>query len=168
MSRLTHFLGEILPLVYAVSHVMSRPLITVDVESYAHDAMKLMAEKDIGAVGVTEKGEPVGIVTERDVLKKCCLGASCMKVKVREIMSRPLVTTDAETPISEAMKVMIDKNIRRLPVTEKGEIVGIVTQEDLMRGTLTVLSTLTGTLTQGLLLATLKRRELGKEVTNQA
>lgn len=67
-------------MVYAVRHVMSKPLVTVDVETPADEAIKLMVEKNIGALVVTEKGEPVGIITERDILRKCCQDASCMKV----------------------------------------------------------------------------------------
>ena len=115
---------------------MSKPLITVDSEASCQDAIRVMAEKDIGAVVVTEKGKPVGIVTERDILKKVCPNVSCMKVKVREIMSKPLITVDANTPIGEAVSIMVDRNIRRLLVTEGGKIVGIVTQKDLMKGTL--------------------------------
>ena len=95
-----------------------------------------MVEKNIGALIVTEKGKPVGIVTERDVMKKCCLEASCGEVKVTEIMSKPLVAVEAETPIGVAVETMTDKNIRRLLVTEGEKITGIVTQKDLMRGTL--------------------------------
>ena len=125
-----------MPIVYAVKNVMSKPLITVDSEASCQDAIRVMAEKDIGAVVVTEKGKPVGIVTERDILKKVCPNVSCMKVKVREIMSKPLITVDANTPIGEAVSIMVDRNIRRLLVTEGGKIVGIVTQKDLMKGTL--------------------------------
>lgn len=95
-----------------------------------------MVEKNIGALVVTEKGKLVGIVTERDILKKCCPEASCEEVKVREIMSKPLVTVDAETPIGVAVETMANKKIRRLLVTEGKKIVGIVTQKDLMKGTL--------------------------------
>lgn len=125
-----------MPVVYAVRHVTSKPLITVDSETLAQDAIKLMIERDISALIVTEKGKPAGMVTERDVLKKCCPEASCMEVKVREIMSKPLVTVDGETPIGKAVEIMVDKKIRRLLVTEGEKIVGIVTQKDLMRGTL--------------------------------
>lgn len=123
-------------MVYAVRHVMSKPLITVDVETSAQDAILLMVEKDIGALVVTDKGKHVGIVTERDVMRKCCPQASCRVVKVREIMSKPLVTVDVETALGKAVEIMVSKNIRRLLVTEGEEIVGIVTQKDLMRGTL--------------------------------
>jgi CBS domain-containing protein len=125
-----------LPVVYAVRHVTSKPLITVDGQTSAQDAIKLMIEKDVGALVVTEKGKPAGIVTERDVLRKCCPKASCMEIKIREMMSKPLVTVDGETPIGKAIEIMVNKKIRRLLVTEGEKIVGIVTQKDLMRGTL--------------------------------
>lgn len=115
---------------------MSKPIITVDGKAHGNEAIKLMAEKNIGALVVTERGEPDGIVTERDILRKCCLTASCAQVEVRDIMSKPLVTVDGETPIGVAVEIMNNKNIRRLLVTEEGKIVGIVTQKDLMRGTL--------------------------------
>ena len=121
-------------MVYAVRNVTSKPLITVDGEASPQDAILLMVEKDIGALPVTEKGKPVGMVTERDVMKKCCPQASCREVKVREIMSKPLVTVNSETPIDVAVQIMTDKNIRRLLVTEGEKIVGIVTLKDLMRG----------------------------------
>lgn len=135
-----------MPIVYAVNHAMSKPLITVDVDTLAHEAIKLMVEKNIGAVVVTEKGEPAGIITERDILKKCCiyletvseLPPSCIRVQVGEIMSKPLVTVDGDTPTGKASEIMTEKNIRRLLVTEKEKIVGIVTQKDLMRATLEV------------------------------
>lgn len=123
-------------MVYAVKHVTSKPLITIDSETSAQEAIRLMVEKDIGALVATEKGELVGIVTERDVMKKCCPEASCRKVKVREIMSSPLITVEADTPIGVATETMVDKRIRRLLVTEDEKIIGIVTQKDLLRGTL--------------------------------
>ena len=122
--------------VYVVRDVMSKPLITVDGEASTQDAIMLMVEKNIGALIVTEKGEPVGILTERDVMKKCCPQATCRAVKVKEIMSKPVITVEGETPIGRAVETMTNKNIRRLLVTENGKIVGIVTQKDLMRGTL--------------------------------
>jgi CBS domain-containing protein len=100
-----------------------------------------MVQKSIGALVVTEK-KPVGIITERDIMRVCCPDASCTKTKVEEIMSKPLVTVDADTPIGAAVQLMTRKNIRRLLVTEKDEIIGIVTERDLMRGTLEALHAL--------------------------
>ena len=121
---------------------MSKPIITIDGETSAQDAINMMVEKKISALVVIEKRRPSGIVTERDILRKCCPTTSCMKVKVREIMSEPLVTVDGETPIGVAVETLIDKKIGRLIVTEKEKIVGIVTQKDLMKGTLEAFSSL--------------------------
>jgi len=85
---------------------------------------------------VTEGNEPIGIITERDVLRKCCRDASCEGVKLRQIMSKPLIVVDASTPIGVAVENMLERRIRRLLVTERGKVIGIVTQKDLMRGTL--------------------------------
>jgi CBS domain-containing protein len=114
---------------------MSKPLIAVDGEASADHAISLMVEKDIGALVVTQKDEYVGILTERDVMRECCPDRSCATTKVEEIMSKPLIAVDVETPIGVAVERMTDHNIRRLLVTETGKIIGIVTQKDLMRGT---------------------------------
>ncbi len=128
--------------VYTVGDMMSKPLITVDGEASAKDSIKLMVERDIGALVITEKGKPVGIVTERDVLKKCCIESSLWEFKISEIMSSPLVTVEAEQSILTAEEIMAEKNIRRLLVTEGEKIVGIITQRDLVRGNLKQLRTL--------------------------
>jgi len=125
-----------LPIVYAVRNAMTANIISVDVQSKVNDAIRLMIERDIGSVVVTEEGKPVGILTERDILKRCCPDMSCQRGKVGEIMSKPLVTVDIDTPIGIAAELMTEKNVRRLLVTENGEVKGIVTQRDLMKATL--------------------------------
>jgi CBS domain-containing protein len=90
---------------------MSKPLITVDGEASAKDSIKLMVERDIGALVITEKGKPVGIVTERDVLKKCCIESSWWEFKISEIMSSPLVTVEAEKSILTAEETMDEKTL---------------------------------------------------------
>ena len=125
-----------MPVVYAVKYVMSRPLITVERETSAHKVITLMVEKNIGAVVVTDKDKPIGIITERDILKHCCNDVSCRRVNVEEIMSAPLITVDHYTPIGAAVELMTGNNVRRLLVTEERKIIVIVTQKDLMRGTL--------------------------------
>jgi CBS domain-containing protein len=125
-----------LALVYAVRHVASKPLIMVKHDELAHTAIDIMVKNDIGALVVTDEGRPVGILTKRDVLKNCCGDASCRRTTVARIMSKPLLTIDIEAPIGQAAGLMMERNVRRLLVTEDGRIVGIVTQKDLLRGTL--------------------------------
>ena len=117
-------------------------MITIDGDAAIRNAVNLMIERNIGAIIVTENNTPEGIVTDRDILRNCLSGTKFSEVKVREIMSRPLVTIDHETPIGLAVKVMTEKNIRRLLVTEDGKITAIVTERDLLRGSLEAFNTL--------------------------
>jgi CBS domain-containing protein len=127
---------------YAVRNIMARDIVSVESTANVKEAMVLMVEKDIGSVAVTRNGEMVGLLTERDILKKCCPETQCTIKKARDIMNSPLVTIDADATIGEAANLMAEKKIRRLLVTEGGEIQGIITERDVMRGTLDVFRTL--------------------------
>lgn len=119
---------------YLVKHVTSRELISLDLNKNSKQAVELMLANDIGSVIVTEYEKPVGIVTDRDVLKRGGL-LQGKNFCVGTYMSTPLVTIDVDAPIGEAAEVMEEKDIRRLIVVENEEIVGIVTQKDLLKGT---------------------------------
>ena len=117
-----------------VKGIMTTPVITVDKESTVHEAAKTMSEKRIGCTVVMDKGKPVGIATERDILQRVVVkGLDVSKVKMRDIMSEPLITINGNTPIVNAIRVMQKNNVRHLPIAEKGELIGIVTQRDLLR-----------------------------------
>ncbi len=127
---------------YAVRNIMTREIVSLDNAASVNDAMKLMIEKNIGSVVVTRDREIVGILTERDLLKKCCPQTQCTTMKAGEVMSSPVVTIDGSAAIGQAADLMADKRIRRLLVTEEGEIQGIITERDVMRATLDVFKTL--------------------------
>jgi CBS domain-containing protein len=117
-----------------VKNVMKSPVITVDADSSVCDAARLMSEKRIGAIVITEKGKPVGIATERDIVERVVAEAlNPKKVKMKEIMSKPLITINESIPIVNAVRVMQRNNIRRLVVMKNDQLVGIVTQRDLLR-----------------------------------
>ena len=118
---------------YLVKHVASDELITIDMAKKTREVMELMLSKDIGSVIITDNGKPVGIVTDMDALKKGGLMEGKEK-NVGAYMSTPLITIDSETPIGEAAKLMMERDIRRLLVTENNNLVGLVTQKDLLRG----------------------------------
>ena len=80
----------------------------------------------------------VGIVTERDILRKLVQESPYTALRVKDVMSSPLVTIDGDAAIGEAADLMAERNIRRLPVTGKGEIRGIITERDIIRATLDV------------------------------
>lgn len=119
-------------IVVKVRNLMNEDLISVDVNVSVIEAIKDMTDHDIGSVVVTRNGVPEGILTERDCLKRVCGKLDCSVTSVRDIMSTPLITIDADASLYEAACQMLDNNIRRLLVTNKGTVVGIFTQKDLL------------------------------------
>lgn len=127
---------------YAVRSIMTKDIVTVGSTATVNEAMNLMVEKNIGSVVVTKGGKMVGILTERDVLKKCCTPDQCTVMKAGDVMSSPLITIRGDAAIGQAADLMAEKNLRRLLVTEAGKIRGIITERDVMRAALDVFKTL--------------------------
>ena len=89
---------------------------------------------------VERQGLPVGVITDRDILRRCsAMGHYPDKMKVEEIMSSPVITIEPDMRAGEALKTMIDKSVRRLYVLEGGKIIGRVTNAGLSRNLLEVL-----------------------------
>ena len=114
--------------------IMTTPVITTDIDSSVQEAAKIMTEKRIGSIVVTEKGKQVGIATERDILQRVVAkGLDASKVNVEMIMSQPLVTVDEKMTILHAIRTMEKHKVRRLLVARNDKLVGIATQRDLLR-----------------------------------
>jgi CBS domain-containing protein len=120
---------------YAVKDIMAKKIVSVESTVNVGDAIKLMAERNIGSVVVTRDGEMVGILTERDVLKKCYAPSQYTAMKAGEVMSEPLITIRGDAAIGDAADLMAEKNARRLLVTENDKIQGIISQRDVMEAT---------------------------------
>jgi CBS domain-containing protein len=120
---------------YAVKDIMAKKIVSVESTVNVGDAIKLMAERNIGSVVVTRDGEMVGILTERDVLKKCYAPGQYTTMKAGEVMSEPLITIRGDAAIGDAADLMAEKNARRLLVTENDKIQGIISQRDVMEAT---------------------------------
>lgn len=115
-----------------VREVMNSPVITSDVDESVKEAARKMARFKIGSVIVTKDDRPVGIVTEGDIVRKVAAeDLKPSKVKVGDILSKPLHTIDAGSDVTEAAKTMRRLNVKKLGVTYKNELVGIVTTSDL-------------------------------------
>ena len=98
------------------------------------EAAKLMRKRKLGSVIVVENEQPVGILTESDILRKVVAeGKEAGLVKVAEVMSTPIIVTDPFISIEQAMMTMGKCNIRRLPVVEEGKLTGIITHRDITR-----------------------------------
>lgn len=103
-----------------------------------YDAMRLMADKEIGALLVMDETKLVGIISERDYARKVILqGRSSHSTQVREIMTSRVVYTEPERNIDECMALMTDKRIRHLPVLEGGEVSGVISIGDLVKAIIT-------------------------------
>lgn len=117
-----------------VKDVMTKNVITVEPEDRALDAAVKMKEKGVGAVIVVSRGSAVGILTERDLVRKIIAAKKDPKsTKVVNVMSKPLVTTTPNATVKEAAKKMIINDIRRLPVVTNGKLAGIITAADLAK-----------------------------------
>jgi len=107
---------------------------SIEREDTVYNALKLMAEKNIGALLVLDRGKIVGIVSERDYARKVILrGKASVKTPVSEIMTSDVVTVDPQMSVKKALSLMTDRHIRHLPVLEEGELAGIVSIGDLVK-----------------------------------
>jgi len=117
-----------------VKGIMSTPVITTDIDSSVQEAARIMTEKRIGSIVVTREGKPMGITTERDILQRVVAkGLDASTVRIKMIMTQPLITVDETTPILKAIRIMEKNKTRRLLVVKNGKLAGIATQRDLLR-----------------------------------
>jgi CBS domain-containing protein len=115
----------------------TRSMCTVGPDARVFDALKLMAEKDIGALPVVENDKLVGIISERDYARKVVLlGKSSHDTLVSEIMTGRVVCVRLQNTTEECMALMTDKRVRHLPVVEDGELLGILSIGDLVKETI--------------------------------
>lgn len=107
---------------------------TISPDSSVLDAIKLMGEKEIGALLVTESGSLIGIVSERDYARKVILkGKESHNTPISEIMSGNVVTVGPGESIDQCMTLMTKHKIRHLPVLENGRISGVLSIGDLVK-----------------------------------
>jgi len=117
-----------------VRDVMSSPVITVKEDDTVDKVAKLMDQHRIGSVVVVKDAdEPVGVITERDIVRKVVAKDELpSEIKAKDIMSTPLIVIDADESVKEAARMMAKFDIRRLIVMHKGRMVGIVSARDLL------------------------------------
>lgn len=111
-----------------------RAVLSVGPDVPVIDAVRIMAEKHVGALLVIRDGMLVGIVSERDYARKVVLlGRSSADTPVRDIMTAPVVTVPPDYSVHDAMQIMTQRRVRHLPVTLGGTVEGIVSIGDLVK-----------------------------------
>jgi len=117
-----------------VKEIMRSDVKTARPDSAVSHVVEKMNRFDIGSIVIVQEKRPIGIITERDVLRKVvehCLDPSICKAK--EIMTTPIVTLEENSSVNDAMKLMVGRRIKRLPIVRNQELLGIVTATDLIR-----------------------------------
>ena len=123
-----------------VKDIMSKDLVTISKERSALEAAKIMTDKGVSSLIVLAGDQPVGIVTERDFIKKICLKElQLSEVQIGQIMSKIRTYATPDTSIEVAVQRMINNRIRRLPIIDDDKLVGIVTVTDLAKHLRTIL-----------------------------
>jgi CBS domain-containing protein len=115
----------------------SQTVHTIEPAASVYEAVKLMAEKNVGALLVVERGKVVGIVSERDYARKVVLMARSSKdTPLRDIMSSPVLYVNPEQTTDQCMALMTENRLRHLPVMDGDQLVGLVSIGDLVKATI--------------------------------
>ncbi|MCA9956877.1 MAG: CBS domain-containing protein [Anaerolineales bacterium] len=122
---------------------MSQPVITVPPEMSLPDCLKLMQREHIRRTPVVENGRLIGIVSDKDLLNASPSDATSLsvweitylvnKIKVKDVMTKKVLTVEEDMPIEEAARIMVDNKVGGLPVVKNGELVGLITETDLFK-----------------------------------
>ena len=124
----------------SVQDIMTKDVVAVDENMTALDAARLMTEKGISSLIIEKDHAPVGIISERDFVKKICLkDMQPSTINVGSIMSKIQTYASPDTPVDVAVQRMVNHKIRRLPVISDGKVIGIITVTDLAKHLRTIL-----------------------------
>jgi len=116
-----------------VENVMQKNVITVDSSATIKDAATMMTDAHVGCVVVTDGKSPIGIVTERDIVRRVASKDLPLSTIVSEIMTTPLITAKPDYTLWELAQLMKTKSIHKIPVEKDGNLVGMITATDLVK-----------------------------------
>jgi len=126
----------------SVRDIMTGWVATADPERSLRDAATIMAKAHLGSVIVISKGKPVGILTEGDISRALSEGADPDKTAIKKVMSKRLITVSPDKRAEEAAKLMAEKQIKKLPVVDGGNLIGMVTQTDIVASSFDLVTSL--------------------------
>jgi len=117
-----------------IENVMIKDVISAEETVPVKKAVELMSLNEIGCLIVMKKEKPVGIVTERDILKRVLFESKDPeKTKISEIMSKPLIVGKPQMELEQAANLMVEQKIKKLPITQGGKLVGLITLTDILQ-----------------------------------
>jgi len=117
-----------------IEDIMVKDVLTVDVSESVLKATKKMNDRKVGSIVAVDRGKPVGILTERDILSKIVVEKrDAEKTMVKEVMSTPLISGKPEMSLEDIIKTMLLKRVKKLPILKDGKLVGIITLFDIVR-----------------------------------
>ena len=116
-----------------IKDIMINNLAVLDISATIKDAANLMDEKNIGCIIVSKENLPVGIITERDFVKRISAKEKSLTSSLEQVMSSPLIAINPDETVWEAAQIMKTNNIHKLPVLQDDKIIGIITTTDLVK-----------------------------------
>lgn len=116
-----------------VEDVMIKDVITIETSTPIKEAAKKMDETNVGSIIVTKNEEPIGIITERDFVRRYAVMGISLENGAEDIMTLPLITINPDDTIWEASELMKTQNVHKLPVMKDKKLVGIITNSDLIK-----------------------------------
>ena len=120
------------PKIVRCGQIMHDHLVRIDAGDTLLTTIGKMNQSRVSSVIVEEFGEPVGVITERDIVQFAESEKRVSEVRVREMMSGSPVTVKEDTEVTDAVNLMLEHHVRRLPVVRDGRIVGIITSTDIL------------------------------------
>ena len=117
----------------SVQDLMTRKVIKIEIQKTVLDAAKLMTEKMVGCLVIMDGQQPVGIITERDFVRRVVAQNRALNTSISEIMSQPLITITPNATLKKAARLMLNNKIRRLPVVKTKKLVGMIVVADFAR-----------------------------------
>ncbi|MHA2020355.1 MAG: CBS domain-containing protein [Candidatus Thorarchaeota archaeon] len=118
----------------SVREIMSVNVVTMPPDASVREVARSMSEMDIGSIVISDKGRPLGIITESDIVRRVVSeDKDPNDAKAKDIMSSPLVHVTPNTALTEAMRIMARGNIRRVAVLKNNSLAGIITSRDILR-----------------------------------
>lgn len=132
-----------MPIELKAKDIMDKKLFSLEAAASVDEAIKTMTRNNVWSIVVLRRGQPEGVVTERDILRRCLSkGLAPGTTQVGSIATSPIITIGPDATMRDAMDMMATKEVRRLFVVDKGKIVGRITQTELFQSTLSVMEIL--------------------------